>query len=213
MSKRMKVIVSVMAAVLLLAVGGTMVVMADDGPAPEPRAGMSNFLDRLAEKLGVDVQVLKDAMTQLHAERPEKDGEKWQGRRGPAGFFGNMPEDIDREALKAALTQAREEMKGQEGVDHRAVIAGVLESFGIDIEAMKATRAEARESRQAMRAERQDEWLTALAGAIGKDVQEVKDAFNELREEIKAEHPEGDCTGRRPFGHRFGGGFPTPKSE
>ena len=211
MSKRMKVIVSVMAAVLLLAVGGTMVVTADDGPAPEPRARMSNFLDRLAEKLRVDVQVLKDAMTQLHAERPEKDG-KWQGRRGPAGFFGNLPEDIDREALKAALTQAREDMKGQEGVDRRAVIAGVLESFGIDIEGMKAARAEARASRQAMRAERQDEWLTALADAIGKDVQELKDAFNELREEMKAEHSDGNCIGRRPFGHRFGGGFPTPQS-
>ena len=204
MSKRMKVIISVVAATLLLVVGGTMVVMADDGDAKPPRTA---FLERLAEKLGVDTQDLKDAMTQLHADRPERDGEKWQGKRGPAGRFGSLPEDIDKEALRAAIAQAMEETKGQEGVDRRAVIAGVMESFGIDVEGLKAARAEARESLQASRAEMQDEWMTALADALGKDVQEVKDAFNELREEIKAAHPEGKRFGPRSFGHRFGGKF------
>ncbi len=235
MSKRMKIIVSVVAAVVLLAVGGTMMVMADDGPATEPPAGVNTFLERLAEKLGVDVQTLKDTMIQTRPERLAFGN--WAGGPGPRDLFGSLPEDIDREALREAIAQALEEARGQENFDPREVIAGVMESFGIDVDALEAAREEAWAEMQAKRTEAQEQHLAALAEALGKDVQEVKDAFEALREEIQAERPFGDCLGartsggqfehpmERPFGHpfarhsgrpfgpRFGGGFGSPQGS
>ena len=124
----------VLAAVLLLgSLGGA--VLADDS---QPGVG---FIERLAEKLGISAEELKDKMTEAKGEMPDKGFGKWQGRRGPAGSFGSCLEElgieVDLDALKAALTEAREEIKGQDDVDHRAVMAGVLESFGINVDELK----------------------------------------------------------------------------
>ena len=44
MSKRMKILISVLAATLLLIVGGTMVVLAHEGSAPDGRPGMGDII-------------------------------------------------------------------------------------------------------------------------------------------------------------------------
>jgi len=128
----------VLAAVLLFGSLGGIALADDNVDDSQPRVG---FLERLAEKLGISTEELKGKMAEVRDEMPEQDGRKWQGRRGPAGGIGKCLEEmgveVDMDALKAALDEAREEMKGQEDVDHRAVINGVLESFGIDVEEMK----------------------------------------------------------------------------
>ena len=129
----------VLAAMLLLgSLGGA--VLADDS---QPGVG---FMERLAEKLGISTEELKDKMTEAKGEMPDRGFGKWQGKRGTAGTFSSCLEelaiDVDMDALKAALAEAREEIKGQDDVDHRSIMAGVLESFGIDIAELEAARGE-----------------------------------------------------------------------
>jgi len=59
MSKRIKVLVVVLAAVLLLTVGGTATVMAQEEPASTPQA--NGFLARVAEILDIPQEGLVDA--------------------------------------------------------------------------------------------------------------------------------------------------------
>ncbi|MFC2065855.1 hypothetical protein ACFLUO_02170 [Chloroflexota bacterium] len=137
-----KVIVGVILAAVLLfgSLGG--VALADD-PENEihPRA---EFLERLAGKLGITVEELQAKIAEVRGELPERDCEMWQGKRGPAGHFGNLGErfgiEIDEDAWKAAMADARERI--QAGEDRQEVMAEVMEGFGIDIEELKAKFAE-----------------------------------------------------------------------
>jgi len=66
MSKKIKVLISVVAAVLLLTIGTTAVVMAQEEPAPEPRA--NGLLSRVADDLGISQGELTDAFQQARQE-------------------------------------------------------------------------------------------------------------------------------------------------
>jgi len=77
-SRKMKVLVSVLVAVLLLMVGGTAVAMAqeEEEPAPQeeelsPQAEANGLLARIAEILGVPEEDLIDAFTQARQEMCE----------------------------------------------------------------------------------------------------------------------------------------------
>ena len=72
MSKKLKVIVSVLVAVLLLATSGTAVVMAQDEPEPTPQVTAEGLLDRIASILGITPQELTDAFNQAQQEMQEE---------------------------------------------------------------------------------------------------------------------------------------------
>ena len=72
MSKKVKILVSVVAAVVLLTVGGTAIVMAQDEPAQEEpvqeEPSANGLLDRVAEILGIEKEDLVNAFKQAQQE-------------------------------------------------------------------------------------------------------------------------------------------------
>ncbi|MFC1903801.1 hypothetical protein ACFLXJ_06035 [Chloroflexota bacterium] len=68
MSKKMKVLVSVLVAVLLLTVGGTTLAMAQDEEEPAPQAEANGLLARVAEILNVPEADLVNAFEQARQE-------------------------------------------------------------------------------------------------------------------------------------------------
>ena len=69
MSKRIKVIVSVLAAILLLTVATTATAMAQEEPKPTPEVGATNgLLARVAEILGISEEDLLNAFKQAQQE-------------------------------------------------------------------------------------------------------------------------------------------------
>lgn len=131
----------VLVAILLLGSLGGIVLADDNGDDSHPR---TEFLEKLAGKLGISVEELQDKIAEVHAEMPEIYGEGWQGRRGPAGHFGNLGDklgiEIDEDAWKAAMADARERI--QAGEDRQEVMTEVMAQFGIDVDALKAKFAE-----------------------------------------------------------------------
>ena len=82
MSKKMKVLVSVLVAILVLGVGGTTIAMAQEGEEPEPQdeeltaeVGENDFLARVAEILGIPEEELREAFKQARQEMME---ERWE---------------------------------------------------------------------------------------------------------------------------------------
>lgn len=68
MSKRMKVLVAVVVAILLLTVGGTAMVMAQDEPTPTPETGATGLLARVANILGIPQDDLINAFKQARQD-------------------------------------------------------------------------------------------------------------------------------------------------
>ncbi len=68
MSKRVKILVSALVVVLLLAVGGTAIVMAQEEPTPTPEAGAKGLLTRVAEILDIPQEDLVNAFKQAKQE-------------------------------------------------------------------------------------------------------------------------------------------------
>ena len=73
MSKKVKVLVSVLVAVVLLTVGGAAAVMADDGStATDNETGRKGLLARVAENLGITDEELANAFKQARQEMREE---------------------------------------------------------------------------------------------------------------------------------------------
>ena len=72
MSKKFKVIISVLIATLLLTVGGTAVAMAQDETTPEPQSEARGLLARVANILGVTQEQLVAAFQQARQEMREE---------------------------------------------------------------------------------------------------------------------------------------------
>lgn len=72
MSKRMKVLVSVLVAVLLLTVGGTAIAMAQEEEEPAPPVESNGLLARVAEILDIPEEDLIDAFGQARQEMREE---------------------------------------------------------------------------------------------------------------------------------------------
>jgi len=68
MSKRIKVLVSMLMVVVLLAVGGTAMVMAEEEPTPPPEVGAKGLLARVAEILEIPEEDLVNAFKQARQE-------------------------------------------------------------------------------------------------------------------------------------------------
>ena len=68
MSKRMKVIISALVVALLLTVGTTATVMAQEEPTPTPPVEAKKPLARVAEILGIPTEDLGNAFRQAHQE-------------------------------------------------------------------------------------------------------------------------------------------------
>ncbi|MFQ5997470.1 MAG: hypothetical protein ACE5KP_07605 [Dehalococcoidales bacterium] len=82
MSKKMKVLVSVLVAILVLTVGGTTIAMAQEGEEPEPQdeelteeVESNRLLTRVAEILGIPEEELVEAFQQA---RQEMMAERWE---------------------------------------------------------------------------------------------------------------------------------------
>ena len=72
MSKRMKVLVSVLVAVLLLIASGTAIAMAQEEEEPEPAVASNGLLTRVAEILGISEEDLANAFQQARQETREE---------------------------------------------------------------------------------------------------------------------------------------------
>ena len=70
MSKKMKVLVSVVVAVVLLTVGSVATVMAQEEPTPTPQA--NGLLARVAEILDIPQETLVDAFQQARQEMKQE---------------------------------------------------------------------------------------------------------------------------------------------
>ena len=68
MSKRMKALIAVVAAILVLTVGGTAMVMAQDEPPPTPETGANGLLARVAQILDIPQDDLVNAFKQTRQE-------------------------------------------------------------------------------------------------------------------------------------------------
>ncbi len=73
MSKKVKVLISMLVAALLLTVGGVTMVMAEgeEETAPPPEASVKGLLERVADILGIDSEALIDAFEQARQEMCE----------------------------------------------------------------------------------------------------------------------------------------------
>lgn len=75
MPKRMKVLLSVLVAILLLTVGGTAIALAQEEEEPTPQVEANGLLARVAEILGMSEEDLIDAFKQARQEMME---ERWE---------------------------------------------------------------------------------------------------------------------------------------
>lgn len=66
--KRVKILVSALVVILLLAVGGTAMVLAQEEPTPTPEAGAEGLLARVAEILDIPQEDLVNAFEQARQE-------------------------------------------------------------------------------------------------------------------------------------------------
>jgi len=156
MSKKVKVLVSVLVAVVLLTMGGTATVLAQEGepaPTPEPSttalmatANTTGLLARVAEKLGVTEEELTNAFKQAQQEiRDEaffkyldKAVEKGLIDEGEAeaikGWWGQRPEVLDSGLLPGvfgapALRGRHMWAHGANVTGEKTITPGIAEKF------------------------------------------------------------------------------------
>lgn len=72
MSKRIKVLVSMLMVVVLLAVGGMAMVMAEEEPTPPPEVGAKGLLARVAEILEIPEEELVNAFKEARRDMREE---------------------------------------------------------------------------------------------------------------------------------------------
>ena len=118
MSKRVKILVSVIIALVLLTVGIALPVMAQEETTPTPEAGTKNLIARVAEILNIPEEDLASAFNQVRLEMRQ---EVWPNALDSAvakglitqeeadrikEWWGQRPEAIDRLAPSALIGQA-----------------------------------------------------------------------------------------------------------
>lgn len=118
MSKKVKVLISVLAAVVLLTVGSAATVMAQEEttPAPETNTTSTNGLfARVADKLGITEEELNNAFEEARQELREEAFIRWLDKAVEEGritedeaeeieeWWGQRPEALDEGLLKRAM--------------------------------------------------------------------------------------------------------------
>ena len=135
------IIAAILVAVLSIGAFGGMALADDDADNTSP---MSEFHELLAEKLDITTEELETKIAEVREELGLPDHEGCPGRRGFPLPIEAIEEqlgiDIDEEAFKAAMEDARARVEA--GEDRQEVMADVMAEFGIDIEALKAECAE-----------------------------------------------------------------------
>ena len=128
MSKKVKVLISVLVAVVLLTVGGAAVVMAqEEEPAPTPEPGTkmfmatantTGFLARVADILGITQEELVDAFREARQEMREEAFFNYLDKAVEEGliteeeageireWWEQKPDALDRSALRAHISKA-----------------------------------------------------------------------------------------------------------
>ena len=144
------IIAAVLGAVLLVAsLGGVALAQTENDEVSPPMS----LLARVAEKLGIDEQVLRDTFAEV---RSEMQAEYPEGRtaHGPmTQVFESF--GYDQEAVQAVFEQACTELEaGTLEGGRGAVMARVLEILGIDEGEWQAACAEVRQAHQEMLGER-----------------------------------------------------------
>ncbi len=127
MSKKMKIILIAGLAVVLLAVGIAIPVMAADTPTPTPPISITtqdNIMDRVAEKLGVTRDALIAAVKQARTDLKDKTPVT------PDDYFARVAEilGVSKDQLVTAMQDAAKEIQ-QERINNqldRAVQNGVI---------------------------------------------------------------------------------------
>lgn len=118
MSKKMKVLVSVLVAILVLTVGGTAIALAQEEEEPAPPVEANGLLARVAELLAIPEEDLIDAFNQARQELRQ---ERWEETSNQAldkaveeglltpeeadeirGWWEQKPEALDRGLLQRA---------------------------------------------------------------------------------------------------------------
>ena len=100
MSKKVKVLISVLAAVVLLTVGTATAVMAQDNGSTANTTGANGLLARVAGNLGISQWELTDAFQQARQELRQEMRQMWQERRQEAFLKA-----IDKAVGKELITQ------------------------------------------------------------------------------------------------------------
>jgi len=112
MSKRVKILISVVVAILLLAMGTTATVMAQEEP---PEVSAKGLLARVAEILGIPEEDLINAFNQAQQEIREEAFDKWLDKAVERGlitqekaneikeWWEQRPEALDRSLFPPAL--------------------------------------------------------------------------------------------------------------
>ncbi len=120
MSKKVKVLVSVLVAVALLAVAGTTIVTAQEEPASEeaPQAKANGLLTRVAEILEIDEEDLVNAFNQARQEMRDEVFLKWLDKAVEKGlidedeaeeikgWWADKPEVFDRLCPRTRISTA-----------------------------------------------------------------------------------------------------------
>jgi len=106
MSKRIKIVVAVLAAGLLLTVTGTAAVMAQEEPEPTPQA--NGFLARVAEILDIPQASLTEAFQQARQEMKPADCD---GDCEQAGQQMRQARQEMRQEANGACDQARQQLR------------------------------------------------------------------------------------------------------
>ena len=104
MSKKVKILISVLVAVVLLTVGGAATVLAQE-PTPPPEAGTNGLLARVAAILGISLDDITSAFNQARQEM----GEETPGKFRCAFRFRRALPGMSEEELIEALGRAVEE--------------------------------------------------------------------------------------------------------
>jgi len=134
MSKKFKVLVSVLVAVVLLTVSGTAVAMAQDEPDADPQLEVKGLLVGIAERLGITQEQLVAAFDQVRQEMREdcqatdnctirqnnenRFQERWAQERGETGrrFQGGRIENQETKRFRISeAVRGRQQIAGPRG--------------------------------------------------------------------------------------------------
>ena len=125
MSKKVKVLISVLLVAGLLAVGATATVMAEgeEETTPPPEAGTNGLLDRVADILGIDSEILIDAFEQARQEMCE---EAFINRLNQAVKEGRITQEQADEIIEWCLQRPDDAIEAWRGQGPNATGRGMF---------------------------------------------------------------------------------------
>jgi len=125
MSKKVKVLISVLVVALLLTVGATTVMAeGEEETTPPPEAGTNGLLERVADILGIDSEALIDAFEQARQEMCE---DAFTSHINQAAEEGLITQDQADEILEWWLQRPDDAIEAWRGQGPNATGPGMVE--------------------------------------------------------------------------------------